>query len=239
VLVEGLPGVLLFDLDDTILRFSAGQPNCWQLALERHLPDHADHPRLMAAIDGISTEFWAVGERAFWGRQNMLEARRSIARRALAAHGIVTHDCERIADHMTESKEACVRPFDGAIEALRLLGQRGHRLGLLTNGSSAFQRRKLSRFELEPLFELILIEGELGYGKPDRRVFQAALDHFEVEPRDTWMIGDNLDADIAGAQALGMLGVWHDAHGTGLPPASRVLPAKCIGRIAELVALCT
>ena len=236
VLAARLPRVLLFDLDDTILRFSAGQPNFWRSALQVHLPEHADHLTLVAAIDDASQEVWAQSERAFWGRQNMQQARRLIACTALGRHGVVEGECHRIADHMTESKEEYVRPFDGALEALRVLRGRGHRLGLLTNGSSVFQRRKLSRFELEPLFELLLIEGELGYGKPDRRVFEAALAHFGSGAREACMIGDNLDADVAGAQALGIFAVWHDAAGAGLPAASGVVPDAVILRISDLIA---
>lgn len=230
-----LAPVLLFDLDDTILRFSAGQPNFWQTAVERHLPQRADCPALVAALGSASREFWAPPDRAFWGRQNMVEARFRIACAALEASGASRELCRRIALDMTESKESAVRPFDGAIEALSALRGRGHRLGLLTNGSSEFQRNKLTRYQLEPLFEVILIEGELGYGKPDARVFAAALEYFGVRPADAWMIGDNLDADIAGAQALGITGIWHDAHGEGLPRASGVLPNGMIGRVSELI----
>lgn len=230
-----LPRVLLFDLDDTILRFSAGQPNCWTLALERHLPGRADHAALLQALESVSHEFWSDDARAFWGRQNMLEARRRIATRALGSAQVPASLCRRIADEMTEQKEAQMRPFEGALEALRWLSAAGHRLGLLTNGCSRFQRRKLARFELEPFFELILIEGELGYGKPDARVFAAALAHFGVQSCEAWMIGDNLDADIAGAQALEIPGVWHDAHGAGLPEGCHCVPERVIRNIAELL----
>jgi putative hydrolase of the HAD superfamily len=232
---DGLPRVLLFDLDDTILRFSAGQPNFWLLALERHLPNHADHAALLRAIESVSHEFWSVDAQAFWGRQNMLAARRRIACSAWLKHGLLEAECHLVADEMTEGKEGHARPFDGAIDTLHQLRERGHRLGLLTNGSSLFQRKKLQRFELEALFELILIEGELGYGKPDRRVFQAALDFFGPEAKRAWMIGDNLTADIAGAQALGLYTVWHDPLGEGLPSPSRVVPDRVIRSLAELV----
>lgn len=230
-----LPPVLLFDLDDTILRFSAGQPNCWRLALEQHAAGRTDHAELLRAIEREGSEFWALASRAFWGRQNMHAARRSIACSALAARGVALDLCHRIADEMTERKEALVRPFDGALEALAALRQRGHRLGLLTNGSSAFQRRKLSRFELEPLFDVILIEGELGYGKPDRRVFERALGFFGVSSRDTCMIGDNLEADIAAARGLGIPAIWHDAYGVGLPPQAIATPDRIIGRLSDLL----
>jgi len=235
VLIAGLPPVLLLDLDDTILRFTAGQPNFWQLALEQHLPDRNDHERLFARIDAVSREFWGQAERAFWGRQNMQEARRRITLAALASESVSLDLCQRIADDMTEWKESSVRPFDGALETLQLLRERGHKLALLTNGSAAFQRRKLARYTLEPLFELVLIEGELGYGKPDPRVFRAALAHFAIEPHQALMVGDNLDADIAGARQVGIAGVWHDAHGTGLPALSHVVPERVIQRLSELI----
>ena len=57
--MPGLPLVLLFDLDDTILRFSAGQPDFWLLALQAHLPERADHAELVAALQGVNREFWA------------------------------------------------------------------------------------------------------------------------------------------------------------------------------------
>jgi HAD superfamily hydrolase (TIGR01509 family) len=235
LLVAGLPPVLLLDLDDTILRFTAGQPNFWQLALEQHLPERVDHVRLFARIEEVSREFWGLAERAFWGRQHMQEARRRITLAALASEGVSLALCQSIADDMTEWKESGVRPFDGALETLQLLRERGHRLALLTNGSGAFQRRKLERYALEPLFELVLIEGELGYGKPDARVFRAALTHFAVGPEQAWMVGDNLDADIAGAREVGIAGVWHDAYGTGLPALSPIVPQRVIQNLSELL----
>jgi putative hydrolase of the HAD superfamily len=237
MLVPGLPRVLLFDLDDTILRFSAGQPNFWLESLRHHLPEHGGHALLAAAIERESRAFWAPAERAFWGRQNMQQARRLIATAALSAAGLELELCQRVADLMTEQKEAAVHPFEGALETLARLRAHGHRLALLTNGCSAFQRRKLARHALEPLFELVLIEGELGYGKPDRRVFEAALAHLGAEPRAAWMIGDNLDADIAGAQALGIHGVWHDAERVGLPASPAAIPHRVIHRLSDLFEL--
>jgi HAD superfamily hydrolase (TIGR01549 family) len=235
--LTGLPRVLLFDLDDTILRFSAGQPNFWRHALQQHVPERADLETLLAAIEQESREFWAPAERAFWGRQNMQAARRLVASAALSGSGLDAELCQRVADTMNELKEAGVRPFDGALETLARLRERGHRLALLTNGCSLFQRRKLTRYTLEPHFELILIEGELGYGKPDRRVFEAALAHFDARPDEACMIGDNLEADIGGAQALGITGVWHDADGRGLPSETHVLPQRMIRHLPELLDL--
>jgi HAD superfamily hydrolase (TIGR01549 family) len=233
-----MPRVLLFDLDDTILRFTAGQPNFWLRALQHHLPHAVErHAQLNAHIEAVNQHYWSEPERAFRGRQDMHGARRTVARAVLEPEGVALELCDCIADEVTEHKEAHVHPFEGAIAALGVLRERGHRLALLTNGSALFQRRKLQRFALEPLFDLILIEGELGYGKPDARVFQAALDHFGVAPQEAWMIGDNLEADIAGAQQLGICGVWHDPEGRGLPERPPAVPERVIQQVVELLSL--
>ena len=44
-------------------------------------------------------------------------------------------------------------------------------------------------------------------GKPSTAYFQAALDAVDADPERTWMVGDDVEADVGGAQALGMHGV--------------------------------
>ena len=114
-----------------------------------------------------------------------------------------------------------MEPLPDAIETVRWLRESGRRLALLTNGAAAAQRRKIARFEIADLFDAILVEGELGFGKPDERVYQRALSALDVKPADAWMVGDNLEWDVAAPQKLGMSGVWIDARGRGLPDEQR------------------
>lgn len=123
----------------------------------------------------------------------------------------------------------------GAIDALRRLRDRGVALALLTNGDTQGQRNKIERFGLAPFFNDILVEGELGYGKPDLRVYSRALSSLEVEPGETWMVGDNLEWDVSAPQKLGIAGIWVDYAGTGLPPATDVVPDRIMRSISELV----
>ena len=93
------------------------------------------------------------------------------------------------------------------------------------------------RFELADLFDVILVEGELGFGKPDERVYKRALTALGVKPADAWMVGDNLEWDVAAPQKLGMSGVWIDARGRGLPVQSAAKPDYIVRSLAELRAL--
>ena len=81
----------------------------------------------------------------------------------------------------------------------------------------------------------MVVEGEFGVGKPDPRVYLAAMAPLGVKPGETWMIGDNLEWDVAAPQRLGIHGIWNDCHHTGLPADSLVQPDRIVRSIAELV----
>ena len=49
------------------------------------------------------------------------------------------------------------------------------------------------------------------------------------------MVGDNLEWDVEGAQAVGILGIWLDQHGNGLPESSTVTPDRVIRAISTLL----
>ena len=128
-----------------------------------------------------------------------------------------------------------MRPFPGAIETLLRLRMANIRLGLITNGDAEGQRAKIERFSLAGYFDHIQIEGEFGIGKPDERAYRNALSELGAEPSEAWMVGDNLDADIRGAQQVGIYAVWVDAQGSGLPDGATVRPDMTIGSLSDLI----
>ena len=140
-----------------------------------------------------------------------------------------------IGDAYARERERRVRPFSGALETLTILQEAGIRLALITNGSSASQRAKIDRFDLERFFDLIMIEEEFGVGKPDERVYLHALAQLDARPDETWMIGDNLDWEVAAPQRLGITGIWHDFRGRGLPTGSRVQPDRIVRSLREVL----
>ena len=112
---------------------------------------------------------------------------------------------------------------------------RGTRLGLVTNGAAALQRAKILRFDLAHRFDHIQIEGEHGFGKPEERAYRHALRALDVEARETWMVGDNLEWEVVAPQRLGIYAIWFDPAGKGLPEGSSVRPDRIVGRLSELL----
>ena len=105
----------------------------------------------------------------------------------------------------------------------------------MTNGDRSQQRRKVEQFDLARFFDVILIEGEFGAGKPDESVYRHVLDALKARPSEAWMVGDNLEWDVAAPQRLGLRGVWVDAHGLGLPMRTSTRPDLMIAAFTEIL----
>jgi len=233
-----LPRAILLDLDDTILADAANGDRCWRAVCDRFAAEvlGLTPDRLLAEIDRMRIWYWSDPERHRRGRLDLERARQELVGMALEALGVDRPDlARRIAQEFSALRYEALRPFPGAIETLRRLRERGVRLALVTNGSGAAQRRKIDRFGLAPLFDCIVIEGEFGAGKPDERVYRHACEQLGAAPAEAWMIGDRLDWDVAGPQRLGILAVWVDNAGQGLPPSSPVRPDRIIRSLAELM----
>jgi putative hydrolase of the HAD superfamily len=61
---------------------------------------------------------------------------------------------------------------------------------------------------MAPFFDVVLISGDLGYRKPHAHVFRHLIDAFAVPKEHIAFIGDDLDADIRGAQQAGLQPIW-------------------------------
>ena len=140
-----------------------------------------------------------------------------------------------IAQSYHRERKKTIKPFPGALETLRHLHAYNVRMALVTNGGAAPQREKIRKFNLEPFFNAILIEGECGYGKPDIRIYADALRLLNATPEDAWMIGDNLEWEVAAPQKLGIFCVWNDVRGVGLPEDSEIRPDRIIRSLPELL----
>ncbi len=236
-MMEPLPKAILFDLDDTIL--SLGSPKaCWQRVCEGFADrlNGMKSDAMLAVILEMSVWYWSDPERHRRGRLDLTLARREVVAGAFQKMGLEDAAlANEIADTFNVAREAGACLFPDAIDTLDRIRKRGVLMALITNGGSEIQRGKIERFGLAPFFDLIQIEGELGFGKPDERAYRHALAALGVRPEETWMVGDNLEWEVVAPQRLGISAVWHDWQGTGLPEGSPVRPDRIIGTLAELI----
>jgi len=112
---------------------------------------------------------------------------------------------------------------------------RGVPLALVTNGDAGHQRRKIAQHDLKRFFDVLVIEGEMGVGKPEEIVYRYALSKLRVKAEEAWMVGDNLEWDVVAPQRLGLRGVWVDGPGQGLPKGADAAPHRIIRAFPELL----
>ncbi|MDE6650557.1 MAG: YjjG family noncanonical pyrimidine nucleotidase [Muribaculaceae bacterium] len=110
--------------------------------------------------------------------------------------------------HLGECDSLC----DGAKETLEALSKR-YLIGILTNGFTEVQYRKLRSTGLDRYIQRMVISDEIGIQKPDTAIFRHAETATGADANISLMIGDNPDNDIAGALNSGWHAIYYDSKG--------------------------
>jgi putative hydrolase of the HAD superfamily len=82
------------------------------------------------------------------------------------------------------------------------------KVAIITNGSTQRQKAKIINTNLNSCFEIIIISEEVGFSKPDNRIFELALNKLNVQPEAALFVGDDIEKDIGGCQIANMKGIW-------------------------------
>ena len=98
-------------------------------------------------------------------------------------------------------------PYSDAHSTLATLVDKGYKLGIIANQNFGTEKR-LESWGLRRYFDVIVSSAELGYSKPDKKIFQKAFELAECVADESIMVGDRLDNDIIPAKELGMKTVW-------------------------------
>jgi putative hydrolase of the HAD superfamily len=235
---QHVPASILFDLDDTIINDSSNIESGWLAAVENEASSLGGltPAAVVEVVHAVRAWFWSDPERHRAGRADLRAASTWILTESLSRLGIKDPElARRIAGRYRDLREDARGLFQGAIETLERVRGLGIRAALLTNGDSAGQRAKLAQFDLARHFDYVCIEGEFGCGKPDERVYRGALEALGCRPANAWMVGDNLEWDVAAPMRLGITGIWHDRFRAGLPDPSPVQPDRIVYGISELL----
>ena len=96
------------------------------------------------------------------------------------------------------------QPFADTRTVLEALGPK-YTTGILTNGFAMLQRAKIEQYNFGRYVDFVLVSEEVGYHKPDKRIFLQALEAAgQPIPQQTLYVGDSLVSDIEPAQELGL-----------------------------------
>lgn len=193
----------LFDLDDTLLDFRASE----ELSFDRTLATLGLAGETAAIFPHYQREnlaLWADFERGLVGK-DWLKVERF--RRAFAHHGVES-DPHRASSLYLDCLPETVVLIDGAArlcEALSAVGE----IGIITNGIEAVQTTRIANSGLGHHLSFVATSETCGHAKPDIRFFEYAAGKFgRFDRAEAIIVGDRLDADIAGAHRFGIDSVW-------------------------------
>ena len=139
-------------------------------------------------------------------------------------------DAAAVADRVHDESVAFVTRN---LPVLERLGRR-FRLGIVSNFTGNLQPC-LEELGLARLFVTASDSTLVGWNKPDARIFSHTLRELGVPAHAAWMVGDNFEADIRGAAAVGMRTCWIAPADRALPPG--LVPTARIHRLPDIEAV--
>ncbi len=228
---------LLFDLDDTLLETHPAHEAAIQAACRRAAERYPEY---------TPAELRERFLRVYYALESQVEAgtlkfatimlfRTRVWEDTLREFELPPALGEELARLYGEERARRYRLYDEVPEVLSALAGR-YRLGLVTNGPSDLQREKVAAVGLERWLDPILVSGEVGSWKPHADIFHRALELAGCGPEETLMLGDNLEKDIAGAQAVGIRALWVRRY-EHLLPHPEIRPDLELADLRDLPAL--
>lgn len=188
---------VLFDLDNTLADRDAAFSNwCRWFARERLALTNDE------AIAEVVATMVAMDDDGRLPRETFFHQVKS-------QHPRLDAEVDELVEAFRSELSTHLPPLDDAAAAL-LAALDGAQLpwGIVTNGSSQHQRRKLRHLGLETRAGCILISEDVGLRKPDAAIFRLAAERLGVPTQQVLFVGDHPAADVMGAARTGMQTAW-------------------------------
>ncbi|MCL6264937.1 YjjG family noncanonical pyrimidine nucleotidase [Flagellimonas myxillae] len=200
---------IFFDLDHTLWDFERNSALTFEkiLAENKVTVDLNDFLRVYVPIN---LDYWKLYRE---DRITKSELRYQRLRRTFDAIGAEVSDesIHILADEYIKYLSSFTHLFPDTKEILDYLAPK-YKLHIITNGFQEIQEKKLKGANIHHFFEQIVNSEDAGVKKPHPQIFHLALERAQVAPKNALMVGDNLEADILGAKAVGFQTLHFNAH---------------------------
>ena len=107
-----------------------------------------------------------------------------------------------------------------------------YRIGILTNGTTKNQGKKLETLGLDHWFnpKTMFISDSIGAAKPDVKAFHTVQKEMKIDPEETWFIGDTFEIDVVGAKNSGWHVIWFNHRNRPMPEGDIVPDVEVTSR---------
>jgi putative hydrolase of the HAD superfamily len=237
---------VLFDIGSTLWSSPAEDPGalafCYGRARDALLKHHADAPAMDELIEAVEGYFAEWEDRWKADNTQVLQGPTSdFVATALKKLGVEPQPDTLAAftDFILETSiytAKTLEPEPGMPEALDELRTLGVRVACVSNAfmGAGVLNRILHERGLRPYCDFTISSCEVGFRKPHRRIYEAAIDALALRGTDVVFVGDRLDADVEGPARLGMRTVLTHQYRQEDPASGKVAPDAVIRHLSEL-----
>lgn len=202
---------IFFDLDHTLWDFSSNCAETLQELYAMHRLENLDIllEDFIVTYRRINDKMW---DDFHHGKATKEEIRNERFNRTFEALNLTRSDVpEGIDQQFVEICPTKSNVFPHTIDVLEYLSKR-YEMHILTNGFSESQYIKVKSAGLDPYFQHLIHSEMSGHLKPDKRMFEYALNKANTKAQHSLMIGDDLFADVLGAKNAGLDQVFVNRH---------------------------
>ena len=213
---------VIFDLDNTLVNRKRAIETFSEKFIDHFIdiPNPADKPEIVRYFIEADQDGYR-GKKVFF--QDLLE---NLKWKKEAAY-------QELLDYWEAEFYVHTQLMDGAEDVLQFLKSRGLTLGLITNGTVYAQNFKIDHVGIRHWFDSIVVSDEVQVNKPDRKIFEIALERLEARPEASVYIGDHPLNDMKGAQDAGLKTIW--LEGFRVWDLPDVQPHRKIRDLRELI----
>lgn len=197
--------LLLFDLDDTLIDFSADQKLAFKYAFETMGYEYTDNVlEQYKKINGIVWNKLEKGE--IKTVADLYEERCKILFKIYD----INETTDKFNDLLDKGFQENGTPFEGVENVLKKLRKR-YKLAIITNGPKSQQYTRLKNAKISQYFSYVFVSEEIGYNKPDIKFFEYMFEKLEEKDKTKMLIiGDSLTSDIQGGINAGLDTCWYN-----------------------------
>jgi putative hydrolase of the HAD superfamily len=207
---------ILFDLDGTLWDFHQNSKDTLQALFEEHQLAkylNCDFEAYYKSYLLINDHYWALFRESKIDKFELRYGRFNASFKAFNFEHLEL--AKTINDAYLSMSPYKTKLLEGTLDLLDYLKTK-YTLHIVTNGFPEVQHIKMSNSGLRPYFQELFISEEIGYNKPDKKIFEHIFEKLNTKAADCIMIGDSWDADIIGAQNVNMdyifIGKVSNAH---------------------------
>jgi putative hydrolase of the HAD superfamily len=193
---------MLFDLDDTLLNRDKAVDNMYLTILEKCYED------VKHSVKNEMLEKFKEYDRRSYGHNDKGKVLESFFDEFPPNYRLPRND---IQDFWNSNFPHCFSINQNTINIVNAIKMQV-KVAIITNGSTQRQKAKILNTDLNSCFDIIIISEDVGFSKPDKRIFELALNKLNVQPEAALFFGDDIEKDIGGCQNANIKGIWFNPH---------------------------